>query len=50
MKEIDLTSGSIFRKLIKFSLPMIVGNFLQQIYNLADTLIVGKYIGANALA
>ncbi len=29
---------------------MIVGNFLQQIYNLADTLIVGKYIGANALA
>lgn len=50
MKEIDLTSGSIFGKLIKFSLPMIVGNFLQQIYNLADTLIVGKYIGANALA
>ena len=50
MKEIDLTNGSIFRKLIKFSLPMIVGNFLQQIYNLADTLIVGKYIGANALA
>ena len=34
----------------KFSLPIIVGNFLQQIYNLADTLIVGKYIGANALA
>ena len=50
MKEIDLTDGSIFKKLIKFSLPMIVGNFLQQIYNLADTLIVGKYIGANALA
>ena len=50
MKEIDLTIGSIFGKLIKFSLPMIVGNFLQQIYNLADTLIVGKYIGANALA
>lgn len=50
MKEIDLTNGSIFKKLIKFSLPMIVGNFLQQIYNLADTLIVGKYIGANALA
>lgn len=50
MKEIDLTDGSIFKKLIKFSLHMIVGNFLQQIYNLADTLIVGKYIGANALA
>lgn len=49
MKEIDLTDGSIFKKLIKFSLPMIVGNFLQQIYNLADTLIVGKYIGAKYL-
>ena len=50
MKEIDLTEGSIFGKLIKFSLPMIAGNFLQQIYNLVDTLIVGKFIGANALA
>ena len=50
MKEIDLTSGSKLRKLIKFSLPVIVGNFLELIYNLADTLIVGKYIGANALA
>ena len=50
MKEKDLTDGSIFRKLIKFSLPMIVGNFLQPIYNLADTLSVGTDIGANALA
>lgn len=50
MKEINLTEGSIFQKLIQFSLPMIAGNLLQQVYNLVDTLIVGKCIGANALA
>ena len=50
MKEINLTQGTIFPKLINFSLPMIAGNFLQQIYNLVDTLIVGRYIGADALA
>ena len=50
MKEVNLTEGSIFQKLIRFSLPMIAGNLLQQIYNLVDTLIVGKCIGADALA
>ncbi|MDO4488424.1 MAG: MATE family efflux transporter [Eubacteriales bacterium] len=46
----NLTEGSISKKLILFSLPMIVGNILQQVYNLADTMIVGKFIGADALA
>ena len=50
MKEVNLTEGSIFQKLIQFSLPMIAGNLLQQVYNLVDTLIVGKCIGADALA
>ena len=50
MKEVNLTEGSIFKRLIRFSLPMIAGNFLQQVYNLVDTLIVGKCIGADALA
>lgn len=50
MKTTDLTEGSIFQKLIYFSLPMIAGNLLQQVYNLADTLIVGRCIGADALA
>lgn len=50
MKEINLTEGLIFQKLIRFSLPMIAGNLLQQVYNLADTLIVGKFLGADALA
>lgn len=50
MKTINLTNGPIFKKLISFSLPMIVGNLLQQVYNLADTLIVGRCISADALA
>lgn len=50
MKEANLTEGSIFQKLIRFSLPMIAGNLLQQVYNLVDSLIVGKCIGADALA
>lgn len=50
MKTTDLTKGSVSRQLILFSLPMIAGNLLQQIYNLVDTLIVGRYIGADALA
>lgn len=50
LKEVNLTKGPIFQQLIQFSLPMIAGNFLQQIYNLVDTLIVGKCIGPDALA
>lgn len=50
MKEINLTQGEIFQKLMNFSLPMIAGNLLQQIYNLVDTLIVGRCLGADALA
>lgn len=50
MKDINLTEGSIFKKLLLFSLPMIAGNLLQQIYNLVDTMVVGKYIGSEALA
>lgn len=50
MKETNLTEGSIFQRLIRFSMPMIAGNLLQQVYNLVDTLIVGKCIGSDALA
>ncbi|MBQ0065983.1 MAG: MATE family efflux transporter [Firmicutes bacterium] len=49
-REMYLTQGPILPTLIKFSLPMILGNFLQQIYNIVDTLVVGKWIGAHALA
>lgn len=48
--EQQLTKGHIGKALIQFSLPMILGNLLQQLYNIADTLIVGKTIGPTALA
>lgn len=47
---IDLTSGSISLGLVKFALPLMAGNVLQQCYNLTDTLVVGRFIGKNALA
>ena len=46
----DLTRGKISHSLILFALPMIAGNLLQQFYNIADTLIVGRVLGSNALA
>ena len=46
----DLTQGSIRSGLIRFSLPLIAGNLLQQFYNIADTLIVGRFLGNVALA
>ena len=46
----DLTKGSISRSLLLFALSMIAGNMLQQLYNIADTLIVGRVLGRNALA
>ena len=46
----DLTKGSVMKSMLLFALPMILGNLLQQCYNIADTLIVGKFIGSNALA
>lgn len=49
-QNLSLTEGPVFHNLILFSMPMIAGNILQQIYNLADTLIVGRWIGADALA
>lgn len=49
-KELDFTNGSISGKLIKFSIPLLVGNLLQQGYFVADTVVVGRLIGKNALA
>ena len=46
----DLTEGKIVHKLLRFAFPIMVGNLLQQLYNVVDTLIVGRYLGENALA
>ncbi|MDE7247483.1 MAG: MATE family efflux transporter [Lachnospiraceae bacterium] len=46
----DLTEGNVTKSLLYFAAPMILGNLLQQCYNIADTWVVGKYVGAQALA
>ncbi len=46
----DMTKGRPMSVLLMFTLPLIVGNIFQQLYNMADTIIVGRYVGANALA
>ena len=48
--ELDLTRGGVTRSILAFSLPLMVGNLFQQCYNVADTLIVGRFIGPQALA
>lgn len=45
----NMTEGSITGKLLKFAFPLMIGNVLQQLYNLADTIIVGIYLGEEAL-
>lgn len=46
----DLTTGNETRQLISFALPMLFGNIFQQFYNMADSLIVGRFVGTEALA
>ena len=46
----DLTRGPVMGSMLRFAVPMILGNLLQQCYNIADTLIVGRFLGKNALA
>ncbi len=46
----DLTKGNVTKSLLVFAAPMILGNLLQQCYNIADTWVVGKFVGADALA
>lgn len=48
--DTDLTQGPVMRSMLRFAVPMILGNLLQQCYNVADTLIVSWYLGPNALA
>ena len=45
-----MTEGSIAKSLLLFAVPLILGNLLQQLYNTADSIIVGNFVGANALA
>ena len=46
----DMTLGRPWKRIMEFSIPMLIGNFAQQLYNTADSIIVGKFVGDNALA
>ena len=46
----DMTLGSPWKRIMEFSVPMLLGNLAQQLYNTADSIIVGHYVGDNALA
>ncbi|NLV91862.1 MAG: MATE family efflux transporter [Firmicutes bacterium] len=46
----DMTEGPPWKRIVEFSIPLLIGNVAQQFYNTADSIVVGKYIGDNALA
>jgi putative MATE family efflux protein len=46
----DMTEGTPWKRIVEFMIPMLIGNIAQQFYNTADSIIVGKYVGDNALA
>ena len=46
----DMTSGSPAKLILFFTIPLLIGNLFQQLYNMADTFIVGRTLGVNALA
>ena len=46
----DMTKGSIRKNILFFSLPVFAGSMLQQLYNMADSILVGQFLGVNALA
>lgn len=50
MKEINMTTGSATKKILLYTLPILMGNVFQQIYSLSDTLVVGRFLGSEALA
>ncbi len=49
-KTTMMTEGSVVKNILLFSIPLILGNLLQQLYNTVDSIIVGNYVGSNALA
>ncbi len=49
-KTTEMTYGKPYKLILAFAIPMVLGNIFQQLYNMADTIIVGKFVGVNALA
>ncbi len=50
VEPVDMTEGSPWKKIVLFAVPMLVGNIAQQLYNTVDSVVVGNYVGDNALA
>lgn len=50
MNKTDLTHGPVWKVIIRFALPLLIGNLLQQLYNITDSIIVGQFLGKEALA
>lgn len=50
LMKCDMTRGNPVKLILLFSVPMIIGNIFQQFYNMVDSMVVGRYVGANALA
>ena len=46
----DMTTGRPWEKILVFTVPMLLGNIAQQLYNTVDSIVVGRYVGDNALA
>ncbi|MDD2355697.1 MAG: MATE family efflux transporter, partial [Lachnospiraceae bacterium] len=46
----DMTEGNAVKLILRFMVPLVLGNLFQQLYNVADSVIVGRYLGVNALA
>lgn len=50
VKENSITQGVIWKQLLIFFFPILIGTFFQQLYNTVDTIVVGQYVGTSALA
>ena len=48
--QVDMTEGQPWKKIVAFTIPMLIGNIAQQLYNTVDSIVVGRYVGDNALA
>ena len=46
----DMTVGAPWKRIVQFSIPMLIGNIAQQLYNTVDSIVIGRYVGDNALA
>ena len=48
--NLDMTKGSPLKLILRFIVPVLLGNLFQQLYTMVDTIIVGRYVGSDALA